>query len=289
VQVPVKALLGNHQEHDTVLMVFKGARLAVLEETPEEGRLSFQQLKQVTAPQITGRLMHQNYVTYDTTHAAMISTNHEPAAESADHGSLRRVQVVGYPYRYLKPGQKKVLPTDREGDPGLRERIIAGGQGQHEAVLAWMVSGAIRWYEAGRVMPAAPELVQASTSAWLDRMNLIFTFAVEHLRQDTTGRRIMAPELWRFFSASIGASKNSSWSERTFNRRLCEFATARGWVIVKKKTKHSKELLSQPPVDFPEDPPASYQAWHGIRFKNEEDLAEEEKDLAEEEEKDAAP
>ena len=289
VQVPVKALLGNHQEHDTVLMVFKGARLAVLEETPEEGRLSFQQLKQVTAPQITGRLMHQNYVTYDTTHAAMISTNHEPAAESADHGSLRRVQVVGYPYRYLKPGQKKVLPTDREGDPGLRERIIAGGQGQHEAVLAWMVSGAIRWHEAGRVMPAAPELVQASTSAWLDRMNLIFTFAVEHLRQDTTGRRIMAPELWRFFSASIGASKNSSWSERTFNRRLCEFATARGWVIVKKKTKHSKELLSQPPVDFPEDPPASYQAWHGIRFKNEEDLAEEEKDLAEEEEKDAAP
>jgi putative DNA primase/helicase len=129
-QIPVKALLGSHQEHDTVLMVFKGARLAVLEETPEEGRLSYQQLKQITAPQITGRLMHQNYVTYDTTHAAMISTNHEPAAESADHGSLRRVQV------------------------------------------------------------------------------------------------------------------------------------------------------SQPPADFPEDPPASYQAWHGVRFKNEEDLKAEEKDAA---------
>ena len=279
-QVPVKALLGNHQEHDTVLMVFKGARLAVVEETPEEGRLSYQQLKQITAPQITGRYMRQDFTTYDTTHAAMISTNHEPAAESADHGSLRRVQVVGYPYRYLKPGQKKVLPTDRIGDPGLRQRIINGPDGQHEAILAWLVKGARRWYEAGRVMPAPPALVQADTSAWLDRMNLIFTFAVQYLKRDTDGRRIMAPELWKFFSASLGASKNSSWSERTFNRRLAEFAVARGWVIVKKKTKHSKELLSQPPVDFPEDPPSSYQAWHGIRFKNEQDLAEEEKDAA---------
>jgi P4 family phage/plasmid primase-like protien len=279
-QIPVKALLGSHQEHDTVLMVFKGARLAVLEETPEEGRLSYQQLKQITAPQITGRLMYQNYVTYDTTHAAMISTNHEPAAESADHGSLRRVQVVGYPYRYLKPGQPLVLPADRAGDPGLRQRIIDGADGQHEAILAWMASGARGWYEAGRVMPAMPEPVQADTSAWLDRMNLIFTFAAEHLKRDTDGRRIMAAELWKFFRTSIGASGNSSWSERTFNRRLAEFATARGWVIEKKKTRHVKELLSQPPADFPEDPPASYQAWHGVRFKNEEDLKAEEKDAA---------
>ncbi len=28
VQVPVKALMGDHREHDTVLMTFRGARLA---------------------------------------------------------------------------------------------------------------------------------------------------------------------------------------------------------------------------------------------------------------------
>ena len=38
--------------------------------------------------------MRQDYVTYDTTHATMINTNHEPAVENADHGSLRRVLAV---------------------------------------------------------------------------------------------------------------------------------------------------------------------------------------------------
>ena len=94
VQVPVKALLGDHREHDTVMMAFRGARLAALEETPEEGRLNMQQVKAITTPQITGRLMRQDYINYDTTHATMVNTNHEPAVENADHGSLRRVLAV---------------------------------------------------------------------------------------------------------------------------------------------------------------------------------------------------
>ena len=65
----------------------------------------------------------------------------------------------------------------------------------------------------------------------------------------------MSAELCRFFSQSIKDGGNNAWSEATFNRRLGEFAAAQGWVIEKKKTKHSKDLLSQPPVDFPMDPP----------------------------------
>jgi putative DNA primase/helicase len=270
VQIPLKALLGDSREHDTVLMLFKGARLAALEETPEEGRLNMQQVKAVSTPQITGRYMRQDYVTYDSTHATMINSNHEPAIENADHGSLRRVYVVVYPHRHLKPGQPKVLPTDREGDPGLRDRIIAGGQGQHEAALAWMAEGARKWYEAGRVMPAVPERVQADTSGWLGRVNLMFTFGIQHLVQ-AAGRWVMSAELYRFFRQVIKDSGNSAWSERTFNARLSEFAVARGWAIEKKKTRHNKDSLSQPPVDFPMDPPASYQAWHGLRFLEDSD------------------
>ena len=269
-QVPLKALMGDSREHDTVLMGFKGARLAALEETPEESRLNMQQVKQVSTPQITGRYMRQDYVTYDTTHATVINTNHEPAVEAADHGSLRRVLAVRWPYRYLKPGRRRVLPTDRKGDPGLRDRMIAGQQGQHEAVLAWMVAGAVKWYAAGRVFPAVPKQVQADTAAWLGRVNLIFAFGTRYLAEGGP-RRVMSAELWRFFSQSIKEGGHNRWSEATFNRRLREFAAAQGWVIEKKKTKHSKNLLSQPPVDFPVDPPESYQAWHGLRFKDDSD------------------
>ena len=270
VQVPVKALLGDHQEHDTVKMPFRGARIAAVEETPVEGRLNMQQLKQITTPQIQARLMRQDYIEFDTTHATIVNTNHEPGLENADHGSVRRVVAVVWPYRYLKPGQPMVLPTDREGDPGLRDRIIAGAQGQHKAALAWMAAGAQRWYEGGRVMPALPDQVQADTEAWIDRVNLMHAFGTTQLAGDAT-RCVMSSELYKFFRLVTKDSGNVAWSERTFNARLVEFAAARGWVIEKKKTRHSKDALSQPPVDFPVDPPKSYQAWHGLRFRVEAD------------------
>jgi phage/plasmid-associated DNA primase len=269
VQVPVKALLGDHQEHDTVKMPFRAARIAAVEETPVEGRLNMQQLKQVTTPQIQARLMRQDYVEFDTTHMTIVSTNHEPGIENADHGSVRRVAAVVWPYRYLKPGLPLVLPTDRTGDPGLRERI-AGGQGQHEAALAWMTRGTRQWYQAGQVMPPLPARVRADTDAWIDRVNLMHAFGTAQLAGDTC-RWVMSAELYQFFRQVTKDSGNVAWSERTFNARLVEFAASRGWVIEKRKTRHNREALSQPPVDFPAKPPGSYQAWHGLRFRVEAD------------------
>ena len=273
VQVPVKALMGGHREHDTVLMTFKGARLAAVEETPEEGRLNMQQVKAISTAQITARYCGKDYITYDSTHTPMANTNHAPVVESADYGSLRRLFMLVYPYRYLDPGKPLVLPTDRIGDPGLRDRIRDGAHGQHEAVLAWMIGGSVKWYEGGRVMPAVPEQVAEDTREWLNRVNLIFAFGTEHLRQDDP-RRIISDELFQFFSKFLSDSKHRPWSKPTFNARLAEFAAARGWHIVKKKTKHDKDLVSHPDDWFPVDVPPSYQAWHGIRFKGEEDEAE---------------
>ena len=119
-------------------------------------------------------------------------------------------------------------------------------------------------------MPAVPEQVQADTSAWIDRVNLMLAFGTAQLAGDVS-RFVMSAELYKFFRQVTKDSGNVAWSERTFNARLVEFAAARGWVIEKKKTKHSKEALSQPPVDFPADPPKSYNAWHGLRFRVEAD------------------
>jgi putative DNA primase/helicase len=91
---------------------------AAVEETPEEGRLDIQRVKMLTSPEITARLMRQDNVTFKTTHALIVNTNHEPRVESTDHGTWRRLPLVKYPYTYLKPGQPKRLPTHRSGDRG---------------------------------------------------------------------------------------------------------------------------------------------------------------------------
>ena len=272
VQMPPEALFGDHSQHPTVRMIFRGARIAGLEETPDEGRLNSQQVKMLTSPRNTGRLMHQDYDPegYATTHMSVVDTNHEPAVEATDDGTWRRQALVKWPYRHLPPGQRKVLPTDREGDPGLRDRIIAGATGQHEAVLAWLAEGARQWYEADRVMPPLPARVQADTDAWRSRANLISEFLPGHLEANTVDcaveQCVMSIELYQVFARTIRDKGNKTWSERTFNQRLRDYADACGWIVEKKYTKHRKDRLSQP-GDFPVDPPKSYQAWFGLRFR----------------------
>lgn len=273
-QVPVKALYGDPGQHDTVLMPFRGARIAAIEETPEEGYLNMQRVKLLTSPEITGRLMRQDNVTFKTTHALIVNTNHEPIVENADHGTWRRLPMVKFPYTYLKPGQERKLAAHREGDPGLRDRIIAGEQGQREAVLAWLVAGAREWYEAGRVMPELPERVAVDTDSWRGRANRVYGFASEYL-EPSAEHHIIADELYQFFAAWIKAAGNKSMAKETFFRRLKDHASQAGWDIEKKYTRHRPDRLSRPPQDLAAlegvvpSPKTSYQAWHGLRFKSE--------------------
>lgn len=266
VQVPVKALYGDPSQHDTVLMPFRGARIAAVEETPEKGYLNVQQVKMLTSPQITARYMRHDYVEFEVSHALMVNTNYEPIVEGADHGTWRRLPLVKYPYTYLKPGQPRRLPTHRAGDPGLRDRVIAGEQGQHEAVLAWMVEGARQWYAAGKGTPPLPERVVADTAAWRGRANLLYGFAAEHL-EPSTEHHLMADELYEFFDQWVKAGRHKSWTKETFFGRLRDHAVESSWDIEKKYTKRRMDRLSRPPHDILPPPKESYQAWHGLKFK----------------------
>ena len=219
VQVPVKALLGDHREHDTVLMPFRGARIAAVEETPDEGRLNMQQLKQITTPQITGPLMRQDYIAYDTTHATMVNTNHEPAVENADHGSLRRVLAVVWPYRYLKPGQPHGAPDRPRGRPGAAGQDHRGRAGPARGCPGLDGRRGRRWYEAGRVMPAVPEQVQADTDAWLDRVNLIFAFGTAHLARGRPPPGHVGRAVPVLPAGPSRTAATAAWSERDLQRR----------------------------------------------------------------------
>jgi hypothetical protein len=122
-------------------------------------------------------------------------------------------------------------------------------------------------------MPRLPARVQADTDAWRNRANLLSEFLPDHLEASTMGcvveKCVMSIELYRVFAQAIKDRGHKAWSERTFNQRLREYADAHGWIIEKKYTRHSKDRLSQPPGGFPMDPPGSYQAWFGLKFKAE--------------------
>ena len=162
--IPDRVLLANPGDHPTELMTLRGARLALLEELPEGRHLNVKRLKDTvgTSP-ITARAIAKDNITWAATHTLMLTTNYLPLVDEVDHGTWRRLALVEFPYKFTANGADATTPDERVGAEGLRERLADGAGGRREAVLAWVVQGARRWYDANKVMPAKPERVVVDT------------------------------------------------------------------------------------------------------------------------------
>jgi putative DNA primase/helicase len=111
VSVPERVLLANPSDHPTELMTLRGARLALLEETPEARHLNVKRLKDtVGTPQMSARHCRQDTVTWDTTHSLFVSTNYRPRVEETDHGTWRRLALIAFPYTYRRDGEALRAP-----------------------------------------------------------------------------------------------------------------------------------------------------------------------------------
>lgn len=277
VQVPHRAILANADAHPTELMTFRGARFALLEETPEERRLNVTRLKQaVGTPTITARLIRQDSVTFEATHSLFLSTNYLPTVEESDHGTWRRLACVRFPFRWLKRGEEATGPNDREGDPTLRDRIRSGANGQHEAILTWLVQGASKWYAAGRVMPELPVRIAADTRSWRAETDLVQAYMAERLEPDP-GSHVLCRELLADFNDWLASNGHRPWSDRTFASRFGGHSDAQRHHVERAKLRRSAGLSR--PAHFmapgvPRVPPPiaedQYKAWVGIRFARKE-------------------
>lgn len=221
VLVPHKAMMANSDAHTTEMMAFKGARLALMEETPEERRLNVTKLKQaVGTPQITARYIRQDLTTYDATHSLFISTNFPPIVEETDHGTWRRLLRIDFPYTWVSPGQVvKPGQIPRPGDRNLRPRLEAGADGQHEAVMAWLVAGARTWYQQGRSMPEEPAAVLESVRDWRASSDLLTAYLFDRIEQ-AEDHWIAGVDLLTDFNYWMQDHGHSKWGERTLVSRM---------------------------------------------------------------------
>src|SRR5690606_40346624 len=91
--------------------------------------------------------------------------------------------------------------------------------GQHEAVLAWIVAGAVEWYAAGGVLPPAPASVVADTEDWRADADPIFSYVNERLEFDPEAS-VMGSEAYEDFTNYLTAHGMTPWSEKTFSARF---------------------------------------------------------------------
>lgn len=262
VLVSERVLMANPDAHPTEMMDLRGARMALIEETPEERRLDVQRLKKVVGtPRIKARYIRENTVEFEATHSLFITTNHRPQVNQTDYGTWRRLALVQFPYTF----------TGAANDHGLRARIQYDPD-VHAAALAWIVEGAKRWFAAGQITPPPPQTVAQDTAEWRASADTILAFWQDHLVPDPTAH-IMATELFTEFSRYLQEKGLPVWSERTFVERFAEHevVTRHG---VQKVRGRSQAGLSRPGVYqstdrlMPQRPlPQVYIRWVGVRWR----------------------
>lgn len=271
VAVPERVLLADPRDHPTELMTLRGARLAVIEETPEARHLSVKRLKDVlgTDP-MSARYIAKDTVSWHPTHSILLASNYVPRIDETDHGTWRRLALVKFPYTYRAPSAPLTSEQDRHGDPTLRDRLKNGSQGQLEAVLAWIVAGAHSWYQAGQTLAPAPQEIAADTRRWRTDSDLILGFCDDALILDRD-RHVRSPDLFSAFSEWLTARGHRPWSDQTFSARFGGHDEMLGAGIENRRTYESEHGLARPRGDLGTSIPARYRAWHGVRFRTDAD------------------
>src|ERR1017187_8141018 len=267
-----RALLGDAKQHSTEIADFQGVRLALLEELPEGRHMSVTRLKMlVGTPTITARKMRQDDVSFPATHTMILSTNYLPQFPETDDGTWRRLACVKFPYRFTDGDERAAGDSGRAGDPSLRERLSRSEDEQAEAVLAWLVAGAVEWYKMDRIMPDLPERVKADTRAWRAEADLVMAYLDDNIIFDRASH-VMSTDLRADFNEWVHNRGQEKWGDALFGGRFDGHSEMTAHGVVKKKTKATRAGLSRWPSGFG-GVSASYAAWFGLRFRTDADGA----------------
>lgn len=260
-QISHRALIANNDAHPTELMDLKGARLALIEETPEERRLNVTRLKQaVGTARIKARYMRADSATFDATHSLFLNTNFRPLVSETDWGTWRRLALVTFPYRWRLPGLPLERETDRYGDPDLRRRIKESPNGQHEAILAWLVAGSVAVARDG--FPPLPPRVVADTTDWRGESDVLTAYLTERIVADG-GSWISTRDLLTDFNYWLQDRNQHTWSDQTLASRMQGIDTLR---IEKRVISSHSPGRSQPDRGGAPIGAATVRAWLGISF-----------------------
>jgi putative DNA primase/helicase len=243
-------------------MSLLGVRLAVLEELPQGHLLPDKVVKDLTDEgTMQGRYLYKNMVTFKPTHSLFVTTNYRPIVAEIDDSVWRRLKVLSFPLRYVPEGQDLTRPNDRHGDPSIKTRLW-DGQFQREAVLAWIIEGAVRY---GHRFTEYPERIESETQDWRDTSDNIGAFLRERTEFDPNAM-VSTQELYTEFKWFMDARGHGKWTEATFAARLGAHPAISEHFVSKKRTRNIA-AISRPGMANIELTADQVQVWAGLRWK----------------------
>lgn len=272
-----RVIIAAEGAHPTELTDLRGARMGFLEELPSTGSLNAKRVKNlVGTDRMTARKTHRDSITWRATHTVFLTSNHRPRIADTDHGVWRRMLLVDFPYRYVeRPDELKNGSNRRLGDPGLRGRLKFGAA-QQEALLAWLVEGAMRYYAANETMPEVPASVARDTEEWRHGQNPLDQFLQEMVEPED-GYCIAGTDLFVEYTSWLATNGHAKWSDQLLAERMRASELVASWGATKKPTNitngESDKMTKisyrpgSPAISRAYEEGSKVNAWRGIRWK----------------------
>ena len=149
----------NADAPNPAIMKHEGLRLAFSSEVEEGSRFSAQAVKRMTGgDNLDGRDMYgAEWREFEPTHLSVMIGNHEPVPPAGDPAFWDRTILIYHPVRFVK-GEPDPNKLERPLDPDMDAKL----QAMDPQVLAWLIEGAVKWYQGGRKL-RPPESVRKIT------------------------------------------------------------------------------------------------------------------------------
>jgi putative DNA primase/helicase len=185
-------------------------RLAISTEIEDGQRLSVSLIKRMTGGE---RLHHEmkweHGFEFQPTHKLWMSGNHRPVITDTTLSIWRRVKLINFPV---------TIPEDKR-DRRLRDKLRSPEN--QRAILAWLVQGAVEWFQQGLGEPA--EVIEA-TNAYRADQDIVGNFLDECCEFDPV-QAVLQADLYKVFSRWCIEAGNSILTKGKLRERIIEKGT----------------------------------------------------------------
>lgn len=265
-----KLLAAN--EHSEERASLRGQRFLVSEEMTEGRALNITAIKRIMdVGEIRARHVYKSNMTFKSTHSLFATSNYLPVVHETDHGTWRRLALLVFPYTFRKPNEELTNPEDRHGDPRLKSRIKANKGGQFDAIVTWVVEGALRWYANPDTALAVTEQVAKDTRKWRIDADRVLGYWDECLIADPNAC-VLATDLVAAFNEWLKGNGHNEWSKELFHPRFKSHTETRRHGVIEKRVSNPTGLVRRGLDQFntPQMPKRPV-VYVGVRYRTDDD------------------
>lgn len=164
---------GSKERHPTEIADLFNKRMVTAHESGEGNTLHEDFVKQATGgDKLKARYMRADFFEFYPTHKLQLLTNYKPQIRGQDEGIWRRVLLVPYMVRFGSPEEVASGVALYVRDTTIAEHLAK----EKDAILTWLVEGAVEWYRDG-LNP--PDIVLEASKDYQSEQDRVLLFVNE--------------------------------------------------------------------------------------------------------------